>query len=276
MKPENFPDFLIVGPQRTGTTWLYHNLKSHPQILLPDVKETYYFSTLGNPDHRHFRYATLDDYLAIFRDSWRRRLKRHYDCLRHHYRLFRPRVTGEATATYAGLDLGTIRQITAINPDIKAIMMIRDPVERAWSHAKKDLARAGKDLSSTAECLPFLEKSGQLKLADYRSMAANWREALAPGHLFFGDYQLLARNPLSLLSSICRFLCVNAPPGGFSRHVTERVNPTREVPMPGGLREHLEELFADERRAARELLGLDQLPEIGVTRDTGPLPDTEP
>ena len=41
-----FPSFLIVGPQRTGTTWLYHNLKCHPQIFLLRDKETFYFTAI--------------------------------------------------------------------------------------------------------------------------------------------------------------------------------------------------------------------------------------
>ncbi|HIE71114.1 MAG TPA: hypothetical protein EYP98_13585, partial [Planctomycetes bacterium] len=30
-----FPDFLIIGPQRTGTTWLHENLWQHPQVFIP-------------------------------------------------------------------------------------------------------------------------------------------------------------------------------------------------------------------------------------------------
>ena len=78
----NFPDFLIVGPQRTGTTWLFHHLKSHPEIFLPKEKELYYFSTLGMPDHRRFRFPYLEDYLGVMADTPRSTFKRNYDSLR--------------------------------------------------------------------------------------------------------------------------------------------------------------------------------------------------
>jgi len=251
----DFPNFLIIGPQRTGTTWLYHNLKTHPQILMPGIKEMYYFSTLGQPDHKHFRYPFLEDYLAEFRDSPRRRLKRHYDSFRYHGRLFQPKVRGEATATYARLSPAVIRQITELQPDIKAVLMVRDPVERGWSHAKKDLQRLGADLSSSSECLKFIQKSSQRELADYALISKHWGSALRKGNLFCGDYRMLAAQPVALLTKIATFLGVDPEPCERGRHLGERVNPTTEVPMPDGLREALEELFAEERLAAARLLG---------------------
>ena len=139
----NFPDFLIVGPQRTGTTWLFHNLKSHPEIFLPKEKELYYFSTLGMPDHRRFRFPYLEDYLGVMADTPRSTFKRNYDSLRKVGRFYSPRIRGEATASYAALPEEVIREIATLNPEIKAILMIRDPLERAWSHARKDLLTEG-------------------------------------------------------------------------------------------------------------------------------------
>lgn len=42
----DFPDFLLIGPQRTGTTWLHRNLILHPDIYMPPEKELYYFNNL--------------------------------------------------------------------------------------------------------------------------------------------------------------------------------------------------------------------------------------
>ncbi len=37
-----FPDFLGIGAQKSGTTWLYQNLAAHPQVWMPPVKELHY------------------------------------------------------------------------------------------------------------------------------------------------------------------------------------------------------------------------------------------
>ena len=43
-----FPDFLGIGAQKPGTTWLYQNLAAHPQICMPPVKELH---NLGHKPH---------------------------------------------------------------------------------------------------------------------------------------------------------------------------------------------------------------------------------
>jgi hypothetical protein len=43
-----YPDFLCIGAQKAGTSWLYQNLQEHPGIWLPPIKEIHYF------DYRHF------------------------------------------------------------------------------------------------------------------------------------------------------------------------------------------------------------------------------
>ena len=45
----NFPDFLIVGPQRTGTTWLFYNLRGHPEIFLPGRRSCIISAHCGGP-----------------------------------------------------------------------------------------------------------------------------------------------------------------------------------------------------------------------------------
>jgi hypothetical protein len=42
-----WPDFLCVGAQKAGTSWLYHQLTLHPDFWMPPIKEPYYFETLS-------------------------------------------------------------------------------------------------------------------------------------------------------------------------------------------------------------------------------------
>ena len=46
------PDFLGIGVQKGGTTWLYENLRNHPEIFMPRVKEIQYFNEIYVPRHR--------------------------------------------------------------------------------------------------------------------------------------------------------------------------------------------------------------------------------
>ena len=138
---ERFPDFLIVGPQRTGTTWLHAHLRFHPEIFLSEPKEIFYFSRLKTPESAKFQSDDLGWYLSFFRDPLWRRAAKTAIALWKYRAFYHPRVRGEATASYAAMDRDVIAEIAALNPDIRVILMIRNPIDRAWSHARKDLVR---------------------------------------------------------------------------------------------------------------------------------------
>jgi Sulfotransferase family len=252
----NFPDFLIVGPQRTGTTWLFHNLKSHPEIFLPTDKELYYFSTLGKPDHRRFRFPYLEDYLRAMGDTSRSTLKKNYDSLRKAGRFYKPRVRGEATASYAALPRDVIREIALLNPEVKAILMIREPIERAWSHARKDLTSNGRlprEIDPNA-LSHLLVKHDQRELGLYRTLIENWRMHLQPGHLFVGAFESIASAPERLLTEIFGFLGVASGRQFFGRHVHERVNPAPPGEIPPAIGNLLREILVKECDDYRELI----------------------
>jgi Sulfotransferase family len=252
----HFPDFLIVGPQRTGTTWLFHNLKRHPEIFLPPEKELYYFSTLRTPDRRRSRFEYLEDYLRAMGDTPKSKLKKNYDCLRKYGRLYRPLARGEATASYATLRSEVIREITLLNPEVKAILMVRDPVERAWSHARKDLTPVGRlpreiDPDALAR---LLAENRRLGIAFYRSLIANWREHLRPGHLFVGAFDFIATEPQRLLSAIHHFLGVSTGARYFGRHLRDRINPAPSGEFPQSVEGLFRNLLEPESLEYRELL----------------------
>lgn len=251
-----FPDFLILGPQRTGTTWLYFNLHLHPQILLHRLKETYYFSTLGRPDHARFLYPFLEDYLDSYRESPGELLKKHYTCLRKSFSFYRPRVTGEASASYAVLPEEIVAEIVSLKPDLKGILMLRDPIERAWSHAKKTLIRdkARATAITRDELAAYFSTSGQRQRADYTAMIAMWKKHLRPGHLHLGLYDRIATEPGELLADVERFLGVTTKALFLNRHLNIKLNPTPEIEMPDGVRSLLAEFLAKEVEAYHALV----------------------
>ena len=110
---QNAPDFLIIGAAKCGTSSLFNYLKSHPQILLPHKKEINFFGT-------KFKYG-IDWYLAHFPNISDRA----------------DFVTGEATPNYIRFPKAA-QQIQANFPQIKLIVLLRNPIDRAvsWHHHK--------------------------------------------------------------------------------------------------------------------------------------------
>lgn len=116
------PDFIILGTQKGGTTSLYRYLIQHPHIHTATRKEIGYFNK---------RY---DRSLPWYRTHFPTRLTRtfHRQVKRH------PFITGEADPAYI-LDPHALHAIRKLTPGVKLILLLRDPVQRAWSHYRHAL-----------------------------------------------------------------------------------------------------------------------------------------
>lgn len=117
------PDFLIVGTKRGGTTSLFQYLLMHPGVLglFPQSR--------GKKSTDYFFSTTYDRGPEWYRS--------HFHTERHRARLqgrlgYRP-VSGEASPYYIW-DPRIAERVRRDAPDVKAIMLVRDPVRRAWSH----------------------------------------------------------------------------------------------------------------------------------------------
>lgn len=103
---EKLPKFIIIGAQRCGTTSMYNYLIQHPKIIPAKRKEIHFFDNNFNNG--------LSWYYTQF-DSKNESL------------------TGEATPYYI-YHPHAIKRISKIFPEIKIIVLLRSPVNRAYSH----------------------------------------------------------------------------------------------------------------------------------------------
>lgn len=249
-----FPNLFYLGPQRTGSTWLHANMAKHPEIHLHRDKETFYFSTLGRPDHPRHRFEFLEDYLDSFRETPVDLLGKNYHALRRCGRLYRPKIRGDFTASYGVLPPGIIAEITRMQPDLRGIVLVRDPVSRAWSHAKKDLVRLREQPATQAEMIGFCRSPEQLERADYRGIVERWKRALRPGRLLVAPYSRISSDPEGLLDDISGFLGVARIGGASKRHVFTRQNVTSGEVIPADIQNELEALLGRARASCRQLL----------------------
>ncbi len=243
-----FPDFLIVGPQRTGSSWLRTNLCKHPQVFMPFKKEVFFFSHLQRKDHKRYRSNRLEDYCGLFRIRGSKKIERAVKALR--YGMFLPKtIFGEATASYATMPDSFIRNIFTIHPDIKIIIIVRNPVTRSWSHAKKTLVR---DQNRKLDEVPFEEfenyyrSASNLKRGSYSDIIQTWRSFTKPENLLVAEYRKLAQDPAAFLKDVQEFLAIATGPEFARKHLNTIVNPTSRDPLPDSHRQLLSQLFNDE------------------------------
>lgn len=136
------PGFLIVGAAKSGTTSLYHYLKQHPEIYMSPVKEPDYFggyewklpvSNINGPNPDLQIYQDWDQYLKLFKGA-------------------NGLLAGEASPSTMFYYKKSIPEIRNRLGSPKIIILLRDPVERAYSHYSF-LNRDGKENSSFIDAL---------------------------------------------------------------------------------------------------------------------------
>ena len=190
---ERLPDFIGIGPPRTGTTWLHEVLKG--RVGLPrDHKETDFFS-------RNFANG-LDWYRDYFRDC-------------------DPRLpVGEFSPTYFNSDATPARIVESI-PQCKIICTLRDPVDRAWSHWRLMVTNAWTRVpfKDAIESLREVRESGR-----YGTYLKQWLELFGRERVLVLIYDDLERDPQGFLDQTCDFIGIDRFDYRESPRGTERVH----------------------------------------------------
>lgn len=151
------PDFIIIGAQRCGTTSLYNHLIEHPCVAPAFRKEIHFFSL-------HFGRG-----VAWYRAHFPYRLCRSY--VRRPHR--RPFITGEASPYYL-FHPHAPERVSEVVPRVKLIVLLRNPVDRAYSHYHL-VVRLGYEASSFEDALDMererlqTEKARMIEDEDYFS-----------------------------------------------------------------------------------------------------------
>lgn len=119
------PTFLTVGVAKSGTTSLFHYLNQHPEIFIPNIKETFFFIASiyrdldpGDPHSKNIAQRTIntfEEYLSVFKN------------------VTHEKGIGEIGTFYGYYYEKTIPEIKKYLGDIKIIFIIRNPVDRAYS-----------------------------------------------------------------------------------------------------------------------------------------------
>ena len=149
MNKDNLPNFFVVGVVKGGTTSFYHYLKQHPEVYLPPIKEVNFFSRKDiNPQEFMPAYAhDVDvDLASYFANGMKETIHiAHVTKEQHYKRLFSQvdgeRAIGEISNSYA-ICPSAAQAIRKRMPHARIFVILRNPVERAWSQYLMNLRQA--------------------------------------------------------------------------------------------------------------------------------------
>lgn len=253
------PDFVIVGAGRSGTTSLYRYLGEHPAVFMAMPKEVRYFN-------KHYSEG-IDWYTAHFAAAGE------------------DQVVGEATPGYLGNEEAVDRMAATI-PDARLIAILRDPVERLYSHYWMDRTRR-----KTVETFEkYIESSVQVDRSRYVASLGYLCRFYPRDRLLVLFYDDLKQRPEAFYQDACRFIGVDealAPPSlgrtinpyvefrslrvrTWSKRLPRSLTPVKKAigrlntrthtsypPMAPATREHLAEYYEKPNADLAEWLGYD-------------------
>jgi hypothetical protein len=171
------PSFFVIGPPRTGTTWLYEILRDHTLLPAP-TKETRFFD-------KHF-HRGVDWYRA------------HYGHAGSHFRV------GEIAPTYFASTEASER-IARTLPEAKVVCVFRHPVERLMSLYK--LKRAYGLIPWNFEQAMLFDRE-MLESSQYATKLKMWQRALGRERVLPMLYDDLRENPQTFLDTLVDFVGV--------------------------------------------------------------------
>ena len=197
------PDFLIIGAQKAGTTTLFDCLRQHPQISMPGVKEVHFFD------------LNYDKGVSWYKQFFRRKVS------------FGRRISGEASPYYLFHPLVPER-VSRHVPQVKLIVLLRNPVDRAYSHFRHEIKHNTENLSSFEEAikqeaervLPAEELliAGKVQRSSdhqcysyigrgmYARQVEHWLKYFLRSQMLFVKSEDFFSNPKEELAAIYRFL----------------------------------------------------------------------
>ena len=256
------PEFICIGAQKAGTTWLYTQLQNHPEFSMLPKKELHYFDrdskypsandlavssfnerrknplwikkvdakfaeTKGSEDpglHRWWSNYFLSDYC----DAWY--LSLFSDC---------SGIVGDITPSYSILDSDDIGRVHQLVGNVKIILMIRNPIERAWSMLRYfNRIESSICLEDFSAFKSEVDDPAQERRSDYINIIDAYREYFGRESMLIGFYDAIGHDPRSLLHSIYSYLGVENLDIGY-QHRSLSINVNDDVEMPEQFRSYL-------------------------------------
>ncbi len=278
-----FPDFLGIGAQRSGTDWLSKNLRRHPDIWMPPLKELHYFDqrikepSFGALVARLLGKKYTDDwYHRFWRGQFRNRSRQHRKKFdpqtalwdfrffmrspsdRWYASLFEQepgKITGEITPDYSILEEEVVAHIHKLMPNTKVIFLMRNPMERTYSATVRHLRLKDQRTEAITDEQLFegSNRPGVRSFSNYLHILEKWRRFYPDDQIFIGFLEDIYFHPARLLRRLYGFLGVDA--SHARKALRRKVHTYSPEQMPTRVAAHLARTYHEDLQRLSALFG---------------------
>ncbi len=199
------PTFLVIGAEKSGTTWLYEQLRRHPDIFIPLVKELHYFNK---------RNSNLEP-KRNFEDSGQEWYEYHFRGAKDGQSI------GEVTPMYLCDEVAPER-IRRVIPNVKLIACLRHPTDRAHSHYW--MAKGKKHTSLSFEEVVEQREERFIERGRYDRQLDRYLNYFNRDQLLILIHEEVVQAPAESLNRVCSFLGVDDTFYQDQPWITEKVH----------------------------------------------------
>ncbi len=277
---KNNIDFIGIGAQKAGTSWLFSRLDELPAFQLPYKKEIHYFDRdRSYPSPNFLAEDRLVKRLMNLRWSTKavkrlllsiHNLKKTKWLYRYYFSNYNDewylslfdgidKITGEISPSYAIIDEKDVVNMHLLLPDIKLIYLIRNPVERAWSHFRFSRLKRKKiksmDEVTEEDILAFLKKDRQDSRSNYSKTLEVYTKYYRKEQLLIGFYDAITEQPQNLLKGIVEFLGGDSQSISLSNNIYKKDNVSPKAHIPFKVETFLKDHYQKEIKILADTLG---------------------
>lgn len=251
--------FFCIGAAKAGTDWVHRQLSQHPDCHLRSIKELHYFDALDGDHmkrellkHRGFQKELLtklardgqvpDDAQALRladRAAWMDVLETGQEDAAAYLAYLKNgakpgQVVADITPAYALLRQKRLRAMATLTDDVRFLYLLRDPVDRLWSHVRMIAARRDDKGQLTrqraARILDRVIKGQETQIADrsdYAGTLARLKAAVPGKNLLVDAIERMVSG--DGIKRLCDFLGIAPMAGDLSPvHTGQRLDMTRD------------------------------------------------
>lgn len=274
-------DFLGIGAQKSATTWLDENLRKHPDIWMPPIKELHYFDRL--PESGSGEKIRKRSFINTYKKKLKKRENRKpifkraletifkepstiYWLYKYFYKnpgdswyldLFKPgknRIKGEITPEYSILNDEKIKHIKNVLPDAKIIFLIRNPIDRCWSQFRFEFKKNPLECKNYNDIIKnFIERHDQKLRGNYIEIINKWLNHYSDENFFIGYFDDVQKNPEKIYRDITKFL--GATRDYLPADLRKKVLVSNEYPIPAEIKYHLAKKYRPQLEELSRMLG---------------------